>query len=281
MKWEYSLKTKLLKIYLFIFSRPCLFIFFYRLNKICLYAMNRISASHLAPDFTGEKIAFKFALKTLNNNEKLVIFDVGGNYGHYSDMIKEVCNSTKKNFDLYIFEPSSSCFSYLSESNKYLKNIKVHKLAVSEENICSKLYSPWEGSPGASLAELEYLKIMMTNLSDSLPYEIVNTIKLDDFCNENSIEEVNFLKLDIEGCELLALKGANKMIMNRKIKFIQIEIGPASITTKFMLFDAWKMLSNLYCFYLILNQGLIEIKEYKLDLECFYGASNFILKLKQ
>ena len=281
MKSKYTIKMILLKIYLFIFSRPSLFVFFYNLNKICLYSMNRISASHLHPDFTGEKIAFKFAMKTLKNNEKLVIFDVGGNYGHYSDMIKEVCNSTKKNFDLYIFEPSSSCFSYLSENNKNLKNIKLHKLALSEENICSKLYSPWEGSAGASLAELGYLKIMMPNLSDSLPYEIVKSIKLDDFCNENSIEEVNFLKLDIEGWELLALKGAYQMISNKKIKFIQIEIGAASITTKSLLFDVWQMLSHLYEFYLILNQGLIEIKEYKLDLECFYGASNFILNLKQ
>ncbi|MFQ4146232.1 FkbM family methyltransferase [Chlorogloeopsis sp. ULAP02] len=242
--------------------------------------MNRIAASQLAPDCTGEKIAFKFALKTLNNNTNLIIFDVGGNYGHYSDMIKKVCDSAKKNFDLYIFEPSATCFSYLLENNKYFKNIKLHKLAISEENNCSRLYSPWRGSPGASLVELEYLNIMMADLEDSPPHEIVNTIKLDDFCQQNKIEEVDFLKLDIEGFEFLALKGAYQMIVNKKIKFIQIEIGAASITTKSMLFDIWKMLSYLYDFYLILNQGLIEIKEYKLDLECFYGASNFLLKLK-
>jgi hypothetical protein len=70
------------------------------------------------------------------------------------------------------------------------------------------------------------------------------------------------------------------MILAKKIKFIQIEIGNASITTKSMLFDFWKMLNNSYRFYLILNQGLIEIKDYKFDLECFYGASNFLLELK-
>jgi hypothetical protein len=78
------------------------------------------------------------------------------------------------------------------------------------------------------------------------------------------LDKIDFLKLDIEGFELLALKGAYQMIMNKKINFIQIEISSASITTKSMLFDFWKMLNELYYFYLILNQGLIEIKEYKL-----------------
>jgi hypothetical protein len=46
-----------------------------------------------------------------------------------------------------------------------------------------------------------------------------------------------------------------------------------------MLFDTWEMLSQFYRFYLVLNHGIIEIKEYKTDLECFYGASNYLLEL--
>jgi FkbM family methyltransferase len=243
--------------------------------------MNRTAASQLPPNLSGEKIAFEFALNKRNTDESLVIFDVGGNYGDYSQMVKEVCSYAAVSFDLYIFEPSSACFSYLSERNKHLENLKLHKLAISEENSYTKLYLPWEGCPGASLAELGYLKTMIPNLNDSLSYETVNTIKLDDFCNENGVNQIFFLKLDIEGFELSALKGAYEMIMSRKIKFIQIEIGSASITTKSILFDFWKMLSELYDFYLILNQGLFEIKKYKLDLECLYGASNFLLELKQ
>ncbi|MBD2568819.1 FkbM family methyltransferase [Anabaena lutea] len=281
MNWEYSTKTKLLKIFLVIFSRPSFFNFFYGINKICLNAMNRTAASQLSPNFTGEKKAFKFAFEKLKNHDKLVIFDGGGSYGDYSNMIKEICYSANNNFDLYIFEPSSVCFSYLSEKNKNLENIKLYKLALSEENSCCRLYSPWEGSSGASLAELKYLKMVIKNSSDSLPSETVNTTKLDDFCDDNNINKIDFLKLDIEGFELSALKGAYQMIMNGKIKFIQIEIGSASLTTKSMLFDFWEMFNNLYYFYLILNQGLIEIKEYKADLESFYGASNFLLQLKK
>ena len=275
---EYTFKTKLLRIFLFIFSRSFLFNFFYRLNKICLILMNRTAASQLSPHDSGEKTAFEYALNQLNGDNKLIFFDVGGNDGDYSNMVKDICFSKKVDFNLCIFEPSSFCFNYLLEKNKDFKNIKIYQLAIAEENGYSKLFSPWEGSSGSSLAELDSFNLHMPNVTVSS--ETVTTVTLDDFCRENSIEKIDFLKLDIEGFELSALKGSHQMLVNKKIKFIQIEIGSASLTTKSMLFDFWKMLNDSYCFYLILNQGLIEIKEYKFDLECFYGASNFLLELK-
>ena len=275
---EYKFKTKVLRIFLFIFSRPFLFNFSYRLNKICLILMNRTAASQLSPHYSGEKIAFEYALNQLNANNKLIFFDIGGNDGDYSNMLKDVCFSKKVNFNLHIFEPSSVCFNYLLKKNYDFKNITIHQLALSEENGCSKLFFTWEGSSGASLAELDSFNLYMPNVAVSS--ETVNTVTLDDFCQKNSIEKIDFLKLDIEGFEFSALKGSRQMLINKKIQFIQIEIGPASLTTKSMLFDFWKMLNGSYRFYLILNQGLIEIKEYKSDLECFYGASNFLLELK-
>lgn len=275
---EYSFKTQFLRIFLFIFSRPFLFDFLYRLNKICLISMNRTSASQLSPHDSGEKIAFEYALNQLNADKKFIFFDVGGNDGDYSNMVKDVCFSEKIDFDLHIFEPSSVCFNYLLKKNKDFKDITLHQLALAEKKGCSQLFSPWEGSSGASLAQLDSFNLYMPNVAISS--ETVNTVTLDDFCQNNNIETIDFLKLDIEGFEFSALKGSCQMLINKKIQFIQIEIGPASLTTKSMLFDFWKMLNDSYRFYLILNQGLIEIKEYKFDLECFYGASNFLLELK-
>jgi FkbM family methyltransferase len=240
--------------------------------------MNRTAACCLSPRDSGEKIAFEYALNQLNTDKELIFFDVGGNDGDYSNMLKDVCFTKKNNFNLYIFEPASVCFNYLLEKNKDLTNITIHQLALAEEEGSSNLFSPWDGSSGASLADVDYIKLHMPNTTMSS--EIVNTISLDNFCQKHKIEKIDFLKLDIEGFELSALKGSHEMIINKKITFIQIEIGAASLTTKSMLFDFWKMLNDSYHFYLILNQGLIEIKEYKPDLECFYGASNFLLELK-
>ena len=269
------MKFQLIKIFLFLLSRPKFFSFFYAINKICLIAMNRTSASLFFPENTGEKLAFKFILKNLNSSKKLTFFDCGGNLGHYSSIVIDVCNASKVKFDLFIFEPSSFCYKSLQKRFENLENINIYQLAISDLNGLSNLYYPWDGSSGASLCETvsEHISSLESK------YEEINTIKLDDFCSQNNIFEINFLKIDIEGFEFLALQGASEMLTNKKIKFIQIEIGSASLTTKCTLFDIWQMLSKLYRFYLILNQGMVEIKEYKTDLECFYGASNFLLEL--
>lgn len=240
--------------------------------------MNRVSASQLLPDDSGEKKAFEWALSRLDKHQKLYFFDVGANDGDYLAMLKSICLSKKLDFSVYVFEPSSSCFALLVDNNKNATNIKLYQLALSEEDGFAKLYTPYDKSTNASLAVLDFVSTYTKNLV----IEPVSTIRLDSFCEQNNIERIDFLKLDIEGFELSAIRGSHLMILAKKIKFIQIEIeiGHAAITTKSMLFDFWKMLNNSYRFYLILNQGLIEIKDYKFDLECFYGASNFLLELK-
>lgn len=47
---------------------------------------------------------------------------------------------------------------------------------------------------------------------------IVQTISIDDYVNEKSLSKVDFIKMDIEGAELSALKGANQTIRTFKPK---------------------------------------------------------------
>ena len=47
---------------------------------------------------------------------------------------------------------------------------------------------------------------------------------LDDFIHENSIEQVDLLKLDLQGSELLALTGASKALSEGKIRSILCEV---------------------------------------------------------
>jgi FkbM family methyltransferase len=212
------MKPGILKAFLFVFSRPIFFSFFYRLNKVCLVAMNRTSAAQFTPEFSGEKTVFEFVLQKLNTSEKLVFFDCGGNLGHYSTTLVNVCNLKKTIFDLYIFEPSSICHNALQEKFGTIENIQLHKLAISELNDTAKLYFPWQGAGGASLSQ--DVSDFQVNSNFEIEYENVNIIKLDDFCTDHNIQKIDFLKLDIEGFELLALKGAAKMIADKNIKFI-------------------------------------------------------------
>jgi len=193
-------------------------------------------------------------------------------------MALEVFNTRTCFIKLYLFEPSQICFDALKKEFGHLPNIQLVQFAISNINDIAQLYYSWEGSSGASLSG--ELMIGQGFSQEKVESEQVNLIKLDDFCQENKIEKIDFLKLDIEGYELSALEGISDMLSRKKVGFIQVEIGAASLATKCMLFNIWTMLDSSYNFYLILKHGVTQIV-YKPDLECFFGASNFLLELKR
>lgn len=268
----------LIKMYLFLFSRPTFFKVFYYINKLGFYAMNRVSAALMEAEYTGEKYAAIWIFKKLKHKEQLVIFDCGANVGSYANMILNVSGSFGNKVSIYLFEPSKLCFEVLNRNFGSFKNVFINQIGVSNKNGLDDLYYPWEGAAGASLSS-SISDIQKINNFSPLS-EQVKITTIDDFCKEHKIDVIDFLKLDVEGYEKLALEGAEKMLLEGKIRFIQIEIGLSSLVTKNMLFDIWKMLGDSYNFYLILNRGIIQI-QYKPDLECFLGASNFILELKK
>ena len=53
---------------------------------------------------------------------------------------------------------------------------------------------------------------------------LVETVRIDDFCQENDIDYIDILKIDTEGLELEVLTSALNMIKNKKIGIIKIEI---------------------------------------------------------
>jgi len=45
---------------------------------------------------------------------------------------------------------------------------------------------------------------------------VIKTVSIDDFVKENNIKKIDFIKMDVEGCELPALKGAQNTITNHR-----------------------------------------------------------------
>jgi FkbM family methyltransferase len=249
--------------------------FFLVLNKISLFFLNKSSSSLKYPIETGEYEALLYALKNITRKEKIILFDVGGNLGSYTNMAVIAFEKMKVDYQIFIFEPSKAAFKQLNESFKDNQNIEITNKAVSNMDGEAKLFGQWDGAAGSSLSE-EALFLQNKDSSVQISQNI-KTISLDSLMLEKKID---FLKIDVEGYELQVIQGSKQLILDKKIKFIQIEIGAASISTKQFLFDFWKILSKDYHFYFILKKGLYKIEEYEPYLENFYGASNFLLELK-
>ena len=150
-----------------------------------------------------EQYAYKNIVKAQEGD---YVIDGGSCYG---DISLYFADKVKKNGKVFAFEfvkdNLESFNKNLQLNPQYKNNIVIVKKAISGESN-QKLYV--EGIGPAS-------KIINTAKDGA---DEVFSITLDDFVKENQIEKIDFIKLDIEGCELEALKGAAKILKQFKPK---------------------------------------------------------------
>jgi hypothetical protein len=83
----------------------------------------------------------------------------------------------------------------------------------------------------------------------------------------------------VEGADLDVLKGAKRLLKNRKIKFIQFEFGGTQIAPRVFLRDFYELLEKDYSLYRVLSDGLQNIEQYSEHYEIFSYA-NYLAILK-
>lgn len=122
------------------------------------------------------------------SGEDLVILDIGGNVGlfslHCSDCAKVI----------YSFEPTPKHFSLLEEFTSPYPNIIPVEMAISDRDGYISFYTHDDNTTTNSL------------VNTSGTCLTVKTNSIINFLNEKNITHVDFIKCDIEGSEMVALK---------------------------------------------------------------------------
>ncbi len=181
----------------------------------------------------GQKI---FSFNTEKSEQTLVrnliqpgmtVFDIGANIGDYSILFSKLVGKSGK---VYAFEPTLTTFSKLNERiEKYqCKNVSLFQIAIfSQEgqveiNEFPEDYSGWNsiGKPKMLDPQQNYEKYV-----EIIRTESVKSLTIDSFCRNNGIEKIDYLKIDVEGAESHVLLGANELLKEKKIRFIQFEIS--------------------------------------------------------
>jgi len=201
-------------------------------------------------------------------NEKPVLFDVGANVGNYSQALYDVFGS---NSSIYAFEPFSAPFQSLAALKEKIPNLKVFNIGLSDEPRKLTIHSNKAFSEVGGLYDRD-LSLYDFKLQDA---EDCNFETLDDFTAKHGIEKIHLLKVDVEGHDYFVLKGAEKMIHDQRIDFIQFEYGSVNYLSKTYLYDFFKLLAPNYKIYKLLSNGLKEIEAYNTDIE-IHVLSNYI-----
>lgn len=211
----------------------------------------------------GEGYFISKLSKKIGKNKELIIFDGGANVGDYSRLLIKYFPKSK----IYAFEPLQTNIREFKKKCEIYENIKLIPFGLSDRNDKKTIFYPDEGiSSRASIYNI------FENKKEAQKEEI-SLINLDDFCKDHKIDKIDLLKLDIEGHEFFALKGAEKLIKEGKIRFIQFEFNYLNAYSKVFMEDFRELLKN-YEFYRILPKSLLKIDFSKKIYSEIYGYQN-------
>jgi FkbM family methyltransferase len=135
-----------------------------------------------------------------------IIFDVGAHFGY---LAKEFCQIHGGQCAVYCFEPVSYTHSVLVKVMRNHANARVENFALSNEKGQVRITIPVKesGNLGIGLSHLGAEASSRDYIT-----ELINTVRLDDYALAQQIEHLDFIKIDVEGAELLVLQGGTASI---------------------------------------------------------------------
>jgi len=193
-------------------------------KKLNYLQTSSIFKSIFLPEYIS---AIKFLLQ---EKKDLLIFDVGAHTGqtleYYSKHFEEA--------SIYSFEPFKESFEILNKKSKEYPMSKVHNIGFSNQETESSFYSyigPDEDySQMNSLLEFENDALLEWGFKNPKDIEQVSCSfdTLDNFTKNNHINEIDLLKIDVQGAEYKVLEGGVNLLKDKKVDLILMEIIIAS-----------------------------------------------------
>ena len=214
---------------------------------------------------TYEDALFNFVQKHIHKKE--IIIDIGAALGYYSLMFSSAVGKSGK---VYSFEPESNAYSYLKKniSINNIQNVETFNLAVDEKDgeasflKTSNLQnnkSKWGGSISRIESDLK-----------------VKTCSLDNL----NLQNVDWIKLDVDGNEFRILKGMHQLIEKSKNLKLIMEFDLDIIkknNSKLEINNTYKYLASAFEFALVCEENYKYLDLNKKDiLHHIKGHKNLI-----
>lgn len=118
---------------------------------------------------------------------------------------------------VFAFEPDPLIFQHLQRNialNSLEQYISAHNLAVSDQDGVAIFHLAGAANSGSgSLAAFDSSKSFHAQTGETLE---VTTVMLDNFFQQRNADPVGLIKADIEGAELLALRGARQILCEHR-----------------------------------------------------------------
>ena len=143
----------------------------------------------------------------------MTVFDIGANAGHHLLLLSKLCGATGH---VHAFEPVPENVSCLKETLRLnrLGNVTLHELAVSDHEGSAEFKHGGVFDGMACLATGGHGRSMRERLPRKSIQ--VQTVELDAFCERLAIARLDLIKVDVEGAELLCLRGMRRTLRTHR-----------------------------------------------------------------
>lgn len=139
------------------------------------------------------------------------ILDVGANVGQTARHLRRYFPQAQ----LHCFEPVPATCAVLEAAVGHLPGIHTHAIAIGEHD-------------GALTMRVEAFSersaVVASGESDGESCR-VPARSLDSFAAERNLDRIDLLKIDVEGHELAVLAGAGRLLRERRVRLVFVEVG--------------------------------------------------------
>jgi FkbM family methyltransferase len=206
--------------------------------------------------------------------ENPVILDIGANRGRWTRELRHLIGERGR---WILIDAASECCEWLRK----LDNVEVIEAAVGERKGKTHFYTPGDGFGAASVHKRDdsYLREQGVVFAE----REVDVVTIDDILGERGIETVDMVKMDIEGNELSALRGAEQSLKKQRIRALTFEFGCGNIASRTFFRDYYELLTGHgYQLHRIYPGGkTVPVREYYEDLEYFRGVTNYLATVEK
>lgn len=198
-----------------------------------------------------EQETMRFFSQVIHPGDKVI--EVGGHIGYMSMYFSELVGPDGK---VTVFEPGSNNLPYITKNTSQLGNVEVVPKAIStEDGIASFFEEQLTGQNNTLLSEYHVFEENCERAFTDCSYSAreVETLRLDSFVSERDWE-VDFIKIDVEGAELLALQGA-KATLASSLPVLTVEVTDHQEA----VFSALQTLG--YCLFTDTGRSLVSARD--------------------
>lgn len=164
-----------------------------------------------------EKTISRVASRLINSGD--ICIDVGANFGWYTTLMAMRCGDSG---EVHSFEPVPRSFRELEKNVKLAgspRNVHINEAALGDkEDTITISIAAGEPTGHASMAA--------KGQDGGLSFQCRMTT-LDNYLIENKVGNVDFVKVDIEGAEMMFLKGAARLFEQNVPPVFQMEMALA------------------------------------------------------